>query len=221
MVLSHLGETRLAELVINQCEQCRHDRTPLFDQCGKLDWRLFQGSFAVRQKWLLQRRKLFRSEHVKEISSRIRGDPLQAGGTLRREDALVYRAGLLNKTGPVEVTLRDKLNNFAHFAHQGWRFGGNIPPMTASGTAGFRSSALEDLRPSQVVFSGRLGRCEKLTSLGGRRRKFSAPIHMRRVQAAGATSLTKPLMRISSIKTTAISPCTATECVARNSVKIP
>jgi hypothetical protein len=57
---------------------------------------------------------LFRSEHVKEISSRVRGDPLQAGGTLRREDALVYRAGLLNKTGPVEVTFRDKLNNFAH-----------------------------------------------------------------------------------------------------------
>jgi len=37
-----------------------------------------------------------------------------AGGLLRREDALVYRAGLLNKTGPVEVRLRDKLNNFAH-----------------------------------------------------------------------------------------------------------
>ena len=111
MLLSHLGETRLAELVINQRKQCRHDRTPLFDQCGKLDWQLFQGSFAARQKWLLQREKLFRSEHVKKS---VRGDPLQAGGTLRREDALVYRAGLLNKTGPVEVTLRDKLNNFAH-----------------------------------------------------------------------------------------------------------
>ena len=114
MVLSHLGETRLAELVINQREQCRHDRTPLFDQCGKLDWQLLQRSFAARQKWLLRREKLFRSEHVKEISSRVRGDPLQAGGTLRREDALVYRAGLLNKTGPLEVTLRDKLNDFAH-----------------------------------------------------------------------------------------------------------
>jgi len=67
---------------------------------------------------------------------------------------------------------------------------------------------LEDLRPSQVVFSGRLDRCEKLTSWGGRMRKFSAPIHMRRAQAAGATSLTKPLMRISSIKTTAINPYT-------------
>ena len=114
MVLSYLGEMRLAELVINQREQCRHDRTPLFDQCGKFDWQLFQGSFAARQKWLLHRGKLFRSEHAKKISSRVRGDPLQAGGTLRREDALVYRAGLLNKTGPVEVTLRDKLNNFAH-----------------------------------------------------------------------------------------------------------
>jgi len=51
---------------------------------------------------------------MKEISSRVRGVPLQTGGTLRRKDALVYRAGLLNKTGPVEVTLRDKLNNFAH-----------------------------------------------------------------------------------------------------------
>jgi hypothetical protein len=58
--------------------------------------------------------KLFPPEHAKEISSRVRGDPLQAGGTLRREDALVYRAGFLNKTGPVEVTLRDKSNNFAH-----------------------------------------------------------------------------------------------------------
>ncbi len=58
--------------------------------------------------------KLFRPERVKGISSRVRGDPLQAGGTLAREDALVYRAGLLNKTRPLEVTLRDKLNNFAH-----------------------------------------------------------------------------------------------------------
>src|SRR5450631_4749900 len=75
IVLSHLGETRLAELVINQREQCRHDRTPLFDQPGKLDWQLFQGGFAPRQKWLLQPGKPFRSEHVKEISSRIRGGP--------------------------------------------------------------------------------------------------------------------------------------------------
>jgi len=51
---------------------------------------------------------------MKEISSRVRGVPLQTGETLRRKDALVYRAGLLNKTGAVEVTLRDKLNNFAH-----------------------------------------------------------------------------------------------------------
>ena len=58
--------------------------------------------------------KLFRPERVKGISSLVRGDALQAGGTLAREDALVYRAGLLNKTRPLEVTLRDKLNNFAH-----------------------------------------------------------------------------------------------------------
>jgi hypothetical protein len=41
--------------------------------------------------------------------------PLQADGSLlRREYALVYRAGLLNETDPVEVPLRDKLYNFAH-----------------------------------------------------------------------------------------------------------
>jgi hypothetical protein len=41
--------------------------------------------------------------------------------------------------------------------------------MTASiSNSWFRSSALEDLRPSQVVFSGRLGPCEKPTSKGGR-----------------------------------------------------
>jgi hypothetical protein len=67
--------------------------------------------------------KLFPPEHAKEISSRVRGAPLQAGGILCREDALVYRAGFLNKTRPVEVTLRDKLNDFAHFVHQGWKFG--------------------------------------------------------------------------------------------------
>jgi hypothetical protein len=32
-----------------------------------------------------------------------------------REYALIYRAGLLNKTGSFEVTLRDKLYNFAHW----------------------------------------------------------------------------------------------------------
>jgi|SRR3979409_402740 hypothetical protein len=53
------------------------------------------------------------------LKKSVRGDPLQAGGTLRLEDALVYRSGLLNKTGLVEVTLRDKLNNFAHLFHQG------------------------------------------------------------------------------------------------------
>src|SRR5229473_8414073 len=96
MALSHLGKTRLAELVINKREECRHDRTPLFDQRGKLDWQLFQGSFAARQNGFFSAENLCRSEHVKEISSRVRGDPLQAGWTLRREDALVYRAGLLN-----------------------------------------------------------------------------------------------------------------------------
>lgn len=42
--------------------------------------------------------------------------PRQAGwaALLRREYALIYCVGLLNKTGPFEVTLRDKLNNFSH-----------------------------------------------------------------------------------------------------------
>jgi hypothetical protein len=42
--------------------------------------------------------------------------PRQAGwaALLRREYALIYCMGLLNKTGPFEVTLRDKLNNFSH-----------------------------------------------------------------------------------------------------------
>lgn len=95
-VLSHLGETRLAELVINQREQCRHDRTPLFDRCGKLDWQLFQDSFAARRKRLLQRRKLFRSEHVKEISSRVCGNLLRVGGTLapRQNRRDLLKAGI-------------------------------------------------------------------------------------------------------------------------------
>jgi hypothetical protein len=73
---------------------------------------------------------------------------------LRREYALIYRAGLLDKKGPFEVMLRDKLNNFAHLLSKA----GNSeeifrqwPP--ASATVGFMSSALGDLRPSsQVVF---------------------------------------------------------------------
>jgi hypothetical protein len=48
------------------------------------------------------------------------GAPLQGGRSLLgREYALVYRARLFNKTGPVELALRDKLYNFAHFAHHG------------------------------------------------------------------------------------------------------
>jgi hypothetical protein len=38
----------------------------------------------------------------------------QAGGVLWREDALAYRAGLLNETNAFEITLGDKLNDFAH-----------------------------------------------------------------------------------------------------------
>lgn len=60
------------------------------------------------------------------------GAPLQVGGCLLGwEYALINRAGLLNETGPVEVTFRYELYHFAHFAHHGRRFGGIIPPMIA------------------------------------------------------------------------------------------
>src|ERR1700688_3649749 len=39
---------------------------------------------------------------------------LQAGAVLRREDALVYCASLSNETNAIEITLRDKLNDFTH-----------------------------------------------------------------------------------------------------------
>jgi hypothetical protein len=39
---------------------------------------------------------------------------LTTGALFRREYALVDRAGLLDKAGPFEVTLRDKLHNFTH-----------------------------------------------------------------------------------------------------------
>ena len=42
---------------------------------------------------------------------------------------------------------------------------------------GFRSSALEDLRPSQEGISGRPGLCEKLTSLGGRENDKNLETH--------------------------------------------
>jgi hypothetical protein len=85
------------------------------------------------------------------LKKSVRGDPLQAGGTLRREDALVYRSGLLNKTGPVEVTLRDKLNNFAHLFTKVEIRRKYSAYNTAPSTIGFRFSALEDQRPSLVV----------------------------------------------------------------------
>ena len=39
---------------------------------------------------------------------------LTSGALFRREYAFVDRASLLNKAGPFEVTLRDKLYNFTH-----------------------------------------------------------------------------------------------------------
>ena len=49
---------------------------------------------------------------LSEIRNRRGLLPRQAGRAFRREYALVYRAGLSNKTAPFEVPLRDKLNNF-------------------------------------------------------------------------------------------------------------
>jgi hypothetical protein len=39
---------------------------------------------------------------------------LQAGRVLLWEDPLIYRASLSNETNAFEITLRDKLNDFAH-----------------------------------------------------------------------------------------------------------
>lgn len=86
------------------------------------------------------------------------GAPLQAGRSLlRREYALVYRAGLLNKTGPIKVTLRNKLYNFAHLLTTA----GNSEEIfrqssPSSATVGLRSSAPKGPRLSQVVVPRRL-----------------------------------------------------------------
>src|SRR5260370_23233565 len=69
-----------------------------------------------------------------------------------------YIAGFLNKTGPFEVPLRDKLNNFAHLLTKA---GSSEELYRQSATVSFRSSAQKTYARSQVVFSGRLGPCEK------------------------------------------------------------
>src|SRR5713226_10723419 len=93
MVLSHLGKTRFAELMINKREECRHDRTPLFDQCGKLDWQLFQGSFAARQKWLLQRENCFDQNALKESAHGFVGTRCKlAGPSLGKMRSYIARA---------------------------------------------------------------------------------------------------------------------------------
>ena len=54
-----------------------------------------------------------RAAHGADREATIR---LRAGGTLlRRKYAFVDRAGLLDETGPLEIALRDELNNFAHW----------------------------------------------------------------------------------------------------------
>ena len=67
----------------------------------------------ARQEWLVRRGNCFLQDTLKKSVHGFVGTRCKLA-TLRREDALVDRAGFLNKTRPVEVTLRDKLNNFAH-----------------------------------------------------------------------------------------------------------
>jgi hypothetical protein len=38
----------------------------------------------------------------------------------RREDAVVYRAGLSNQTGSLALRFRDKSNDFAHIRSEHW-----------------------------------------------------------------------------------------------------
>ena len=105
------------------------------------------------------------------------GAPLQAGGSLLgREYALIDRAGLLNETRAIEVTLRDELYNFAHFAHHSRKFRGSLSindrphPLTR----GSGSAASKYLCQSQVVFSGRRGAYRKSASGRGQREAFDS-----------------------------------------------
>jgi len=55
------------------------------------------------------------SQHVAQFVRSFPGAALlTTDALLRREYALVDRAGLLNKADPFEITLRDKLHNFTH-----------------------------------------------------------------------------------------------------------
>jgi hypothetical protein len=82
-----------------------------------------------------------------------------ADGIIRWEYAFVYRAGLADQTGSLELGFRDKTDHFAHEVLQGWK---DIPP-----TVGFKSSELEDPLPSQELISGWVAPCEKPASFGG------------------------------------------------------
>jgi len=56
-----------------------------------------------------------------------------ADGIIRWEYAFVYRAGLADQTGSLELGFRDKTDDFAHGVLQDWK---NIPP-----TVGFKSQS--------------------------------------------------------------------------------
>jgi hypothetical protein len=88
-----------------------------------------------------------------------------ADDIIRWEYAFVYRAGLSDQTGSLELGFRNKTDDFAHGGLQGWK---NIPS-----TPGCKSSELEDPLPSQELISGWVAPCEKPTSFRGHRRKKS------------------------------------------------
>jgi hypothetical protein len=49
-LLAHLGEARPAISTIEHCEECQHDRTPLFDHRGHFSDYSFPAVFAARLK---------------------------------------------------------------------------------------------------------------------------------------------------------------------------
>ena len=82
-----------------------------------------------------------------------------ASGRFRREDAFIDRAGFSNETCPLEVSLRDKLNNFAHV---------ESPRLeNQSSTTWSRVFRTETPALSQEVIFGRMPPGERLVSLGG------------------------------------------------------
>jgi hypothetical protein len=107
------------------------------------------------------------SSHVVRFVRSFPGAALLTSGALfRREYAFVDRASLLNKAGPFEVTLRDKLHNFAH-ARSKTKIREKMLDQWLPATIGSGPPAWEVLCPSQVIFSEPLGLGETQASAGG------------------------------------------------------